>query len=57
MEFSENGVILVKSTKIADFNWFYQIPDFGPQKHLANLWKTYGLIDVSARGLQESRFH
>ena len=57
MGFSENGAILVKSTKIADFNGFYPIPDFGPQKHLANLWKPYGLIDVSARGLQESRFH
>ncbi len=57
MVFSETGVILVKSTKIADFNGFYQIPDFGPRKHLASLWKTYGLIAVSARGLQESRFH
>ena len=57
MEFSENGAILVESTEIADFNGFYPIPDFGPQKHLANLWNPYGLIDVSARGLQESRFH
>ena len=57
MEFSENESILVKSTKIVDFNGFYEIPDFGSQKHLANLWKTYGLIDVSARGLQEARFH
>ena len=57
MEFSENGAILVKSIKIVDFNGFYEIPDFGSQKHLANLWKTYGLIDVSAGGLQKTWFH
>ena len=57
MDFGENGVIMVNSIKIADFSGFYRIPDFGPQKHLVNLCKTYGLIDVSARGLQETRFH
>ena len=54
MEFSEDGAILVKSTKIMDFNGFYEIPDFGSQKHLANLWKTYGSIDVSVGGLQKT---
>ena len=54
MELSGNGVILVKSTKIVYFNGFYGIPDFGSQKHLANLWKSLGLIDVSARGLQKA---
>ena len=57
MEFSEIGAILVKSTKMVYFNGFYEIPDFGSQKHLANLSKSYGLIDVSARGLQKTWFH
>ena len=57
MEFNENGAILVKSTKIVGFNGFYEIPDFGSQKHLANLWKTYGLIDVLASGPKRLGLH
>ena len=54
MEFNENEAILAKSIKLMHFNGFYEIPDFGCQKHLANLWKTYGLIDVSAGGLHKT---
>ena len=52
MEFNENDVILVKSSKMVILMEFTGIPHFGLQKHLANLWNSLGLIDVSTRGLQ-----
>ena len=52
MGFNENGDILVKSTKMVILIEFTGIPHFGLQKHLANLWNSLGLIDVSTRGLQ-----
>ena len=57
MEFNGNGIIFVKSSKMVILMEFTEIPHFGLQKHLANLWNSLGLIYVSTRGLQNPRFH